>query len=81
MSKPVSFTVALGSGNSINIYDAMSGSLYKTVTLAGNSSIISGPVIFGEGFSLTVKEGNTTYMLTYGFPLCNIRTRTQVASN
>ena len=49
MSKPNVFTAALGSGNNINIYNAMTGSIYRVVTLSGGTTVISGPVVFGDG--------------------------------
>lgn len=80
MSKPKSFTVAIGSGNNLNVYDAMTGSIYRVVTLPGGSNIVSGPVVFGDGFSVTVKEGSGTYMLVYSFPLCNIKSKTHIST-
>jgi len=78
MSKPTSFTVAVGPGNSINVYNAMTGSIYRVVTLPGGSSVVSPPVVFGSGFSVTIKEGSGTFMLTYAFPLCNIKTKVHI---
>jgi hypothetical protein len=80
MSKPSAFTVALGPGNSINVYDAMTGSIYRTVTLSGGSQVVSSPVVFGNGFSVTVKENGGTYMHIYGLPLCNIKSKTHVSN-
>ena len=79
MSKPTSFTVAPGPNNSINVYNAMTGSIYRVVSLPGGSSIVTPPVVFGDGFSVTINErGGDTYMLTYSFPLCNIKTKVHV---
>ena len=80
MSKPVSFTVALKGKNRINVYDAERGNVYRVVNLPGGSDIVSGPVVFGNGFSVTVKQGKGTYMITYGFPLCNIKSKTHIST-
>jgi len=80
MSKPNVFTAALGSGNNINVYNAMTGGIYRVVTLSGGTTVISGPVVFGDGFSITVKEGSGTWLLTYGFPLCTIKTKTHIST-
>lgn len=79
MSKPTSFTVAAASANRINVYNAMTGSIYRVVTLPGGSSIVSSPVVFGDGFSVTVQEGGQTYMHVYSLPLCNIKSKTHVS--
>lgn len=79
MAKPTAFTVAQGSGNNINIYDANSGSIYRVVTLPGGEKVVSAPVVFGDGFSVVVENGSGRWMKTYGFPLCNIKTVTHVS--
>lgn len=79
MSKPTSFTVAAASSNRINVYDAMTGSIYRTVTLPGGTSIVSSPVVFGDGFSVTVQDGGQTYIHVYGLPLCNRKSITHVS--
>lgn len=79
MSKPSIFTAALASGNKINVYDTRTGSIFKIITLPYNTTVISGPVVFSDGFSVTLKEGNGTYMVTYGLPLCSIKTKTFIS--
>lgn len=74
------FTVAPASPNRINIYDAMTGNLYKVITLPTGSQIVTSPVVFGDGFSITIKEPSGTYMTTYGFPTCNIRSKSHISS-
>lgn len=74
------FTATLGAGNQVRVYDAMTGSIHRIVNLPSGSQIVSGPVVYGEGFSVSVKQGTSTYMITYGFPLCNIKTKTHVSN-
>ena len=78
MAKPRAFTVAQGSGNNINVYDATSSSLVRTVTLGGGDKIVSAPVVFGDGFSVVVETSGGRYMKTFNFPLCNLKSITQV---
>jgi|DEB0MinimDraft_12_1074336.scaffolds.fasta_scaffold200208_2 hypothetical protein len=80
MSNTKTFTVSLASNNKVKVYNAMTGSIHRIVQLPGGSNIISGPVVFDSGFSVTVKQGTGTYMITYGFPLCNIKTKTHISS-
>lgn len=80
MSRSVAYTVAQGPGNSINVYDATSGSIYRRVTIPGGSHVVSGPVVFSDGFSITIKEGSSTYLYTYSFPLCNVKSRTHIST-
>ena len=79
MSRAKVFTATMASNNSIKVYDAMTGSIHRIVTLPGGSQIVSGPVVFGDGFSVSVKQGASTWMITYGFPLCNLKTKTHVS--
>lgn len=74
------FTVAVAGPNRINVYDATTGSLYKVITLDSNSQITSSPVVFGDGFSVVIKETGGTYNTTYGFPLCNIKNRSHISN-
>lgn len=80
MSKAKTFTVALVSKSTVKVYDAMTGSLHRIVNLPGGSEIISGPVSYGDGFSVTAKQGSGTYMITYSFPLCNLKTKTHIST-
>lgn len=78
MSNTKTFTVAAASSNRINVYDAMTGSIHRVITLGGQT-IVGAPVVFGDGFTVSVSEGGQTYMLTYGFPLCNIKSKSHVS--
>ena len=79
MAQPTAYSIAQGSGNSIKIYDAKSGNIWRTVTLPSNEKIASAPIVFGEGFSVVVERDNSRWVKTYGFPLCNIKTVTHVS--
>lgn len=79
MSKQTFTATATGPGQ-IKVYDAMTGNLHRIVTLSGGTTITTGPVVFGDGFSVSVQDGTgQRYMLTYGFPLCNLRTKVHVS--
>lgn len=80
MSKAKTFTVSLASNSKVKVYNAMTGNIHRVITLPGGSNIVSGPVVFGDGFSVTVKQGSGTYMITYGFPLCNLKTKTHIST-
>lgn len=73
------FTVAAAGPRKINVYDAMTGGIFKMVNLSGNAEIVSSPIVFGDGFSVAVKEGGSTYSYIYGLPLCNLKSKTHIS--
>lgn len=80
MSRPTAFTAALKGSHTVNVYDAQRGNIYRIVTLPRGSDIISGPIVFSDGFSVTVKESSgSMYILTYSFPLCNLKTKIHIS--
>jgi hypothetical protein len=80
MSKPKIFTASIASNSKVKVYNAQTGSLHRIVQLPGGSEIQSGPIVFDGGFSVTVKQGTGTYIITYSFPLCNLKTKTSISS-
>ena len=73
------FTVAAAGSRKINVYDARTGGIYKMVNLSGNAEIVSPPIIFGDGFSVVVKEGGSSYTYVYGLPLCNLKSKSHIS--
>jgi len=62
------FTVQQGSAGTIKIFDALTGSLYKVISVGGN--IVSSPYISGNVVTATVemsgKRFNKTFLLPGG---------------
>ena len=76
MSKSL-YTVSLKSNNTINIVDAMKGSIINRTTVKGE--IINGPIVVGDRFTVVAKQPNGSVVgFIYKLPAGNIINRFNV---
>jgi len=60
------FTVQQGSANTVKVFDAQTGSLYRIIATGGN--IVSSPVASGNTVSVTVEIGGKRFAKTFTLP-------------
>lgn len=79
MSNKTYTAAPAGDGTRINVYDAMTGGIHQVITLSRGTRVIAGPIMFNDGFSVTLEEPDGTYMATYDLPRCNIRSKSHIS--
>lgn len=65
------FIPQVGSNNTIKLYDAVSGQLYRVINVDGN--IISQPICLDNEMYVTVKQGSTSVIKYYNLPTGNLK--------
>ena len=75
MNKKI-FTVQLGSGNTINVFNAETGQLHRIISTGGN--VISSPIVVGDTVTVTVLEGGVNVMKIFTLPNGGLKSVTAI---
>ena len=65
------FIAQIGNNNSVKVFDASNGTLYRVINVGGN--IVSQPIVTESEMSVVVKSGNLSVMKTYNLPTGGLR--------
>ena len=71
MNKKI-FTVQLGSGSTLKVFNAETGQLQRIISTGGN--IVSSPIVAGDTVTVTVQEGGNNYMKIFSLPAGGLKT-------
>jgi|TARA_R110000803_G_scaffold210565_1_gene282651 hypothetical protein len=75
MNKKI-FTAQLGSGNTIKVFDAVTGQLYRIISTGGN--VISSPIVVDHTVTVTVLEGGVNVMKIFSLPNGGLKSVTSI---
>lgn len=65
MNKKI-FTVQLGSGSTLKVFNAETGQLQRIISTGGN--IVSSPIVAGDTVTVTVEEGGKNVLKIFTLP-------------